>query len=197
MPELGPAFLAALLVGVAGTVVSGLVRAASSRGRSSFGAAVLDGALAASVAGVAVATLSPLDLLLVDTGEPPDINLTPFDRLDGAPPRFAIINLMLLAPTVLLLAQRWRRAGVIRLTSLALVVSIGIELVQLFHPMRGTNVDDVALNTAGAAVAAIVGVIVRRLRGAHVPRRRGGNGRRPLEAELAHERDERPVQRTG
>lgn len=183
MPELGPAFAAALVTGVAVTVVSGVVRALS-RGDARFGSALLDGALAASIAGVVVATLSPLGLLLVDTGQPPAINLTPLDRLDGAPPRFAIINLLLLVPTVLLLAQRWRRAGIVRLTLLAFAVSVGIELVQLLHPDRGTNVDDVALNTAGAAAAAIVGVVIRRLRGAHVPRRRGGNGRRPLEAEL-------------
>ena len=193
MPELGPAFAAALLVGVAVTVVSGLARIVSRRD-TRFGAALLDGALAASVAGVVVATLSPLDLLLVDTGQPPEINLQPLDRLDGAPQRFAIINLLLLVPTVLLVAQRWRRAGIVRLTLLALLVSVGIELVQLLHPMRGTNVDDVALNTAGAAGAAIVGVVIRRLRGAHVPRRRGGNGRRPLEAELPAP-EHRPVER--
>lgn len=196
VPELGQSFAAALVVGVAVTVVSGLGRAVIGRGRSGFGAALLDGALAASAVGVVVATMSPLEQLFASGAGPPAINLEPFDRLDGAPPRFAVINLLLLAPTVFLVAQRWRRIGIVRLTLLALALSVSIEVVQLWHPQRGTNIDDVALNTAGASVAAVLGVLVRRLRGAHVPRRRAATGRPALEAEVA-QRDAQPVERAG
>lgn len=190
MPQLGDALLVALLVGVTVTLVSGVVRSLLPRTRAGFGPAALDGALVASVAGVVVATMTPFDLLFAWQAAPPEINLTPLDRLDGAPPRFAVINTLLLVPTVLLLAQRWRRAGIVRLTLTGAALSLTIELVQLLHPERGTNVDDLVLNTAGAAAAAIVGVGIRRVRGAHVPRRRAVLPE-ALEAEVASSRPER------
>ena len=197
MPGVDQALAAALLVGAVVALLSGLVRATIGRGRTGLAAALLDGALVASVAAVLVATMSPVELLFRPDAAPPEVNLQPFDRLDGAPPRFAVINVLLLAPSVLLLAQRWRRAGIVRLTLVALAASVAIELVQLWHPQRGTNVDDVALNTLGGAVAAVVGVALRRLRGAHVPRRGVTGGRRPLEAEVALRDQHRAVQRTG
>jgi hypothetical protein len=182
VPQLGEVLAFALVAFGATTVLSGLVRAAASRGRSpDLGQAVLDGALVASIVGVLVATMWPLGMLGVDTGAPPEINLQPFDRLDGAPPMFAVINLLLLVPTTLLLAQRWQRAGVVRLILLGVTLSVAIELVQLAHPLRGTNVDDVALNSIGVAAAAIVGVSVRAL--VRAWRRRTGRARqRPRDA---------------
>jgi hypothetical protein len=187
VPQLGEVLAFALVAGGATTVLSGLVRAAASRGRSpDLGQALLDGALIASIVGVLVATMWPLGLLGVDTGAPPEINLQPFDRLDGAPPMFAVINLLLLVPTILLLAQRWQRAGVIRLAVVGVTMSVTIELVQLAHPLRGTNVDDVALNSLGAVVAAIVGVSLRALvRAKHRRTARARQpAREPYEAEV-------------
>jgi hypothetical protein len=187
VPQLGEVLAFALVAGGATTVLSGLVRAAASRGRSpDLGQALLDGALIASIVGVLVATMWPLGLLGVDTGAPPEINLQPFDRLDGAPPMFAVINLLLLVPTILLLAQRWQRAGVIRLAVVGVTMSVTIELVQLAHPLRGTNVDDVALNSIGAVVAAIVGVSLRALvRAKHRRTARARQpAREPYEAEV-------------
>ncbi|MTV25373.1 VanZ family protein [Nitriliruptoraceae bacterium ZYF776] len=185
------ALAAALVVGLAVTVGSGLVRAATGT-RRTFGAAALDGALIGSLAGVAVATLYPLDRFGELTSRP-EIQLVPLERLDGAPIEFAVINVLLLVPTVLLLAQRWRSVGVVRLTLLAGLLSCLIEGAQLFHPERGTNVDDLILNTVGAAGAAIVGVTVRWARGRSL--RRATPPRSPLEAELdtwGSSDDERP-----
>lgn len=193
MPALGQTLAAAAIVGLLGTLLSGAVRALTSRRRATFGAALLDGAILASLAAVVVATLSPLELLFV-TDPAPEINLQPFDRLDGAPTHFAVINLLLLVPTVLLLAQRWRRAGVLRLTVLAFLLSVSIELAQLFHPARGTNVDDVALNTAGALGAAVIGVTLRAIGDARHRRAARRRQRARLEAEVAAPAD-RAVQR--
>lgn len=195
MPALGEIFAVAMVAGVVTALVSGVVRAISPRGRDSvLGAALLDGALLASAVGVVLATMSPIEQLWAPSATSPEINLVPLDRLDGAPPRFAVINTLLLVPTVVLLAQRWRRAGIVRLTLAALLVSLTIETVQLFHPMRGTNIDDLALNTVGAFGGAIVGVMLRSL--GRVRRRRRGPARAPLEAEVAADA-RRPAERTG
>lgn len=162
---LGEVVLAALVVGLLVAAASGLLRLVTrgSGRRAVFGSALLDGALAASVAAVLVATLSPIELLGSRLDTPSEVNLRPLEALRGAPEFYAVVNALLLVPTVLLLAQRWQRAGVIRLTLAGAVLSLAIELSQLVHPVRGTNVDDLALNTGGAAVAAVLGVLVRLL----------------------------------
>lgn len=159
-------FLAALAVGLLTAVISGLWRSVTrGRGRGSMlGAALLDGALAASLAGVLVATLTPVELIGTHQVRPVEINLRPLEAMRGAPRVYALVNAVLLVPTIFLLAQRWRRAGVIRLTLAGAALSLAIEVTQLLHPLRGTNVDDLALNTAGGAVAAVLGVTVRLLR---------------------------------
>jgi VanZ family protein len=161
--ELGEVVLAALVVGGGVAVLSLLVRLVRrGRGRRPvLGAALLDGAIAASLAAVLVATLSPLELLGTRLDRPSEVNLRPLEAMRGAPDFYAHINVALLVPTILLLAQRWRRAGIVRLTLVGFLLSVGIEALQLVHPIRGTNVDDVALNTAGALAAAILGVAIR------------------------------------
>lgn len=168
--ELGEVVLAALVVGVAVALLSSLVRLVRrGRGRRPvLGAALLDGAIAASLAAVVVATLSPLELLGDRLDRSSEINLRPFEAMRGAPEFYAHINVALLVPTIVLVAQRWRRAGIVRLTLLGTLLSVGIEALQLVHPVRGTNVDDIALNTAGAFAAAVLGVAIR------YARRRGG-----------------------
>jgi hypothetical protein len=164
--QIGEVLLAALAVGVLVTVASALIRLAT-RGRDRppvFGAALLDGALLASLAGVLVATLSPIELFGVRPGRASEVNLRPLEALRGAPEFYAVINTVLLAPTIILLAQRWRRAGIVRLVLAGVAFSFAIEILQLAHPVRGTNVDDLALNSAGALGAAIVGVAIRTLR---------------------------------
>jgi hypothetical protein len=170
--RIGEVVLVALVVGVLVTAVSGLARLVARRGTAPvLGAALLDGALAASLAAVLVATLSPVGLLGTQLDRATEINLRPLEALRGAPPFYAVINAVLLAPTIVLLAQRWQRAGIVRLTLAGAVLSFAIEVTQLLHPTRGSNVDDLALNTAGAFVAAVVGVLVR----AVARRGRGGS----------------------
>ncbi|MEX0835760.1 MAG: VanZ family protein, partial [Nitriliruptor sp.] len=134
------------------------------RGRPLVAPALLDGALAASLVAVVLATLTPLSQLGTELGGSAEVNLRPLELMDGAPGVFAVVNLVLLVPTIVLLAQRWRRAGIVRLAVAGVAMSLTIELVQLTHPGRGTNVDDVLLNSAGVLVAAVVGVTIRRLR---------------------------------
>lgn len=159
----GEVVLTALVVGVLVAATSAAVRQV--RGdrtrRPLLGPALLDGAIAASFAAVIVATLSPLDLLGTRLDERSEVNLTLFEAMRGAPPVYAVVNAVLLVPTVVLLAQRWRRAGIVRLTLAGVAVSLAIEVAQLIHPVRGSNVDDLVLNSAGAAVAAVVGVTIR------------------------------------
>lgn len=187
--ELGEVLLAALVVGVGVAVLSLLVRLVRRGGgrRPVLGAALLDGAIAASLAAVLVATLSPLELLGTRLDRPSEINLRPLEAMRGAPEFYAHINVALLVPTIVLLAQRWRRAGIVRLTVTGFLLSAGIEVLQLVHPVRGTNVDDVALNTAGALAAAVVGVAIRyvRLRGGRGSRATGPPGAGPDRSERA------------
>jgi hypothetical protein len=164
--------LVALVVAVVTASASASWRAVAGRGRRPVLApALLDAALVASLAAVLAATLSPIDELGAGLGTPPEINLRPFEAMRGAPEWYARVNAVLLVPTVLLLAQRWRRAGVVRLTLVGVALSATIELLQLVHPERGTNVDDLVLNSGGAAAAAVVGVLIRR---STTPRLRGG-----------------------
>ncbi|MEX1178465.1 MAG: VanZ family protein [Nitriliruptor sp.] len=171
----------ALVAGLAVAALSALVRAVRRGQHPVLGPAVLDGAIVASLVAVAIATLSPIGELGTRLDEASEINLRPLERMDGAPEIYAFINLLLLVPTIVLLAQRWRRAGMVRLAATGIAVSLGIELLQLVHPSRGTNVDDLLLNSAGAAVAAVLGVAVRRLAGPRPVRR--GTERRPVERE--------------
>jgi hypothetical protein len=185
----GDALAIGLVVGAVAAVLSGLTRSIVSRGRDvPLGPALLDGALVGAVAVVVVGTMSPLGQFGDASVVGERINLVPFRRLYGAPPAYAVINLVLLVPLVLLLAHRWRRAGVVRLTAFGVATSLAIELAQLFHPARGTDVDDLILNSIGAAVAAVIGVVTRivadRRRWRTASAARPGP-RTPLESEVA------------
>jgi hypothetical protein len=141
----------------------------------------VDGALAAALVGVLLATFTPLGRFGDTAGRTPDVQLIPWERLDGAPVEFAVINLFLLAPVAFLLVLRGRRAnlGVVVLTCIGL--SVTIETLQLLHPLRGTNVDDVLLNGIGAVVGALLGGLARLARPTtrqHRATRRAGSGRR-------------------
>lgn len=123
----------------------------------------IDGTIVAWVVAVLVATLSPLRSF-GDLGVTPQVVLVPFERLNGAPPAYGVINLLLLAPLGALLALRGLR---VRL-GVAIVSGVGfslvIELLQLLHPERGTNVDDLILNSIGVVVGALLGAAWRPLR---------------------------------
>jgi VanZ family protein len=174
------ALVAALLT----LLASALWRVVAGRGsRPIVGPAVLDAALVASLAAVFAATLSPLEQFGTGLGTRPEVNLRPLEAMHGAPEWYARINAVLLVPTVLLLAQRWRRAGIVRLALFGVALSATIEVLQLAHPERGTNVDDLLLNSAGAAAAAVAGVLIRRSR---APRRGGPGSRAQAHPEPDH-----------
>ena len=189
MSDLGDALAIGLVVGAVVAVLSGLIRSVVSRGRDvPLGSALLDGALVAAVAVIVVGTMSPLGQFGDATVVGDRVNLVPFRRLQGAPREYAVINLVLLVPLVLLLAHRWRRAGVVRLAAFGVLVSLTIELAQLFHPARGTDVDDLILNSIGAAVAAVLGVTTRIVGDRHRWRTASASRsgpRVPLESEVA------------
>jgi hypothetical protein len=132
-------------------------------GRSG-GDAWVDGALAAALIGVLLATFTPLSAFGATGGTDPTVQLTPLERLDGAPVEFAVINLLLLAPVAFLLVLRGPRARFVWVVLACIGLSVGIETLQLLHPMRGTNVDDVLLNSLGALAGAVLGGVVRLVR---------------------------------
>jgi hypothetical protein len=122
----------------------------------------IDGALAGSLVGVLLATFTPLSEF--GTAGRRVVQLVPLERLDGAPVEFAVINLLLLAPVALLLVLRGSRARFVQVVVACVALSVVIETLQLFHPSRGTNVDDVLLNSVGALAGATLGGIGRLLR---------------------------------
>jgi hypothetical protein len=138
----------------------------------------VDGALVASLIGVLLATFTPLSEFGNTGGVRPAVQLTPLDRLDGAPVEFAVINLVLLLPVAFLLVLRGRRASLAVVVLACIGLSVVIETLQLFHPRRGTNVDDLLLNSVGVFVGAGLGGVARLVRPAtrrhRADRRHGG-----------------------
>jgi hypothetical protein len=151
---------AALPVGV---LVGVLVWRGRRRRPSARRDAWVDGAIAGWLAAVMIATLSPLTGFGA-LGAEPDVVLVPFRRLPGAPVAYAVINLLLLAPLGLLLTLRGARPALPTAIGFGVVTSFGIEVLQLFHAERGTNVDDLILNTAGVVVGALLGAVLRPVR---------------------------------
>jgi glycopeptide antibiotics resistance protein len=77
---------------------------------------------------------------------------------------FAVINLLLLAPVATLLVLRGARARFVQVVVACIALSVTIETLQLFHPSRGTNVDDLLFNSVGAVAGAVLGGIGRLVR---------------------------------
>jgi hypothetical protein len=147
-----------------------------------LGDAWVDGALAAALVGVLLATFTPLSALGDTGGAAPTVQLTPLERLDGAPVEFAVINLLLLVPVAFLAVLRGPRARFVWVVLGCIVLSVAIETLQLLHPMRGTNIDDVLLNSLGALAGAVLGGAARLARPTtrhHRARRRTAGRHRP------------------
>jgi hypothetical protein len=172
--------LVAIPAGVLAWFVSWTWRRRSGRPRAD---AWIDGALVGTGLGVFLATLTPLSAFGAADGRAPVVQLTPLERLDGAPVEFAVINLLLLAPLAFLLVLRGRRAHLVPVVLACVGLSVLIETLQLLHPMRGTNVDDVLLNSAGAAGGAVLGGLARLVRPAS--RRHRAGRRRPGDPEVS------------
>lgn len=124
------------------------------------------GILAATVVLIAATTLLP-----VDVGEPASVNLTFGETIrnylrfgdDLLSARNIGLNVGLFVPFGLGLAL-WRRWGVLRVLPVAVATSILVEAAQYALPLgRAVDVDDVVLNTVGAALGALAVVVVRRM----------------------------------
>lgn len=123
----------------------------------------IDGGIAGWLTAVAVATLSPL-AAFGQRDPSPEVVLRPFERLVGAPEEYAVVNLLLLLPLGLLLVLRGDRPRILRAVLVGATISLTIEILQLFHPERGTNIDDLILNTVGVVAGAVAGLLLRPLR---------------------------------
>jgi glycopeptide antibiotics resistance protein len=153
--------LVAIPLGVVVAALSWWWRRRSGRLRED---AWVDGAVVAVLVGVLLATFTPLSAFGRTDGRTPEVLLTPLERLDGAPVEFAVINLLLLAPVAFLLVLRGRRASFVPTVLACIGLSVAIETLQLLHPMRGTNIDDVLLNSLGAIAGAALGGLARLVR---------------------------------
>ncbi|BBH18462.1 hypothetical protein Back2_27490 [Nocardioides baekrokdamisoli] len=109
--------------------------------------------------GLIYATVVPIWLTMVPGGHPglvvhpwTDIPTMPHDALLG--------NLLLLAGIGFFVPMRFRLMSSVTLTTLlAMAISCAIETCQYVLPIgRVASIDDVILNTSGAAVAAILAV---------------------------------------
>lgn len=127
--------------------------------------ALLAGGVAGSAVAYVLATLSPLTLLgevsgLGSPDFPQNVNLVPIVDMLSASTELLLVNALLLAPFGFLLRMRWPYLSLTAVALGSLVFATMIEGVQLFHPLRGTNVDDIILNVAGAVAAAWVASLV-------------------------------------
>ncbi|GGI03299.1 VanZ family protein [Egicoccus halophilus] len=156
------AVLAALLLGaLVGALLSRRRAAADAPGAEPVPAdAWFDGLLVGWLGMVAVATLTPLSRFGMLAGTP-EVVLTPLERLAGAPGIYALVNVLLLAPVGLLLVLRGARARIGAAIACGTAVSFTVEVLQLAHPDRVTNVDDLVLNTAGVVAGALLGAVLR------------------------------------
>lgn len=107
--------------------------------------------------GLAYGTAIPIWLTMLPGGNR-EISLVPFRDMATMPPYEIVGNLLLLSAVGFLVPLRFRRlASVPRTALVAMAVSGAIETCQYLLPVgRVASVDDVILNTVGAAAAALV-----------------------------------------
>lgn len=153
--------LAAVAAALIAAVPFAALGAKQDDGRSRWWSALLAGAVVGSGVAYVLATLSPLSVLgeiprTVDGALTLNLNLVPVIDMLSTPLRLLLINLALLAPLGFFLRLRWPRVGILGVTLISLVLAVGVEAAQLFHPMRGSNVDDVLLNVLGAVAGGLI-----------------------------------------
>lgn len=128
-------------------------------------------ALGAGILVAALVLVVATTLLPVDAGAQASVNMTPGETIrnylsfgdDLLSARNLGLNIALFVPIGFGLSL-WRRWGVLRCTACGLVLSIGVEAGQYVLPLgRAVDVDDVVLNTIGAAVGALTMTLVRQL----------------------------------
>ena len=141
-----------------GSLVALLLTAVRWRRWGRPGLLVLDslsaGGVVAALAVIALATLQPFEALGTRTGTPPLVNPVPLRALARGGLGFFVLNVLLFAPLGAVLRLRYPRIDWWRIALVGLLVSGVIEALQLLHPVRGTNVDDVLSNAAGTVLGA-------------------------------------------
>ncbi len=98
------------------------------------------------------------------------VNLIPFRQIaeyGGLSSGFEVVNLLgnilMFSPVGFFAVWLWRQRHPLAAGTLwTMAFSVLIEFVQLFS-MRGTDIDDVILNTAGGFIGALVGVLLAKL----------------------------------
>lgn len=136
---------------------------------------ILDAALLMSLVFIGIVTLLPSAFPL---GGGPVVNLVPLRTISSAlrnydiwtstPVRSLYLNILLFIPLGISVALRTKERPVRRACLTALAVSLTVEVVQyLFLPGRTVDVDDLILNTAGAALGATTALLLRRSRRRH------------------------------
>lgn len=91
------------------------------------------------------------------------LNLVSVVDMLSTRPQLLLINLALLAPFGLFLRLRWPAVGLRGVTLVSLGFAVASETAQLFHPMRGSNIDDVLLNVLGAVAAGGIAMSIKQL----------------------------------
>lgn len=131
--------------------------------------ALATGGVVGSIVAYGLATLSPLGMLGDAPGPgasdfPQNLNVVPVIDMLSTRTELLVVNLALLAPFGFLLRARWRSLDLRHVAMISLIAAVGIEGLQLSHPLRGSNIDDVILNVAGATAAAwVTSLLLRRL----------------------------------
>lgn len=131
-------------------LLAGVRRRLGHSHRSAWRTAALD-------VGLAYSTIVPIWLTMVPGGNP-GLVLHPWTDIPTMPHDALLGNLLLLAGIGFFGPMRFRlMASVTRTTLLAMTMSCAIEVCQYTLPIgRVASIDDVILNTSGAATAAIV-----------------------------------------
>lgn len=141
-------------------LVISLLRHRRVPGRTRYRTAALDVAVGLSLLGVGAVTLVPV--ADYHTGIERGMQLTPLVSIidvvttsvdASVPVRIVLFNILLLVPFGFLLTLRTGRAR--RTVAVTMAISVLVEILQAVLPLgRTANIDDVILNTLGAAIGA-------------------------------------------
>lgn len=120
----------------------------------------------ASTLGILAVTLTPAEGVQIGVSLVPLAGTTEVLRISGDPrvvARIVGLNILLFVPLGLSVALLLDRRRVLGATLVGAALSILVEAGQLVLPVaRSTDVDDVLLNTAGAALGAAAATALRR-----------------------------------
>ncbi|UMZ74211.1 VanZ family protein [Natranaerofaba carboxydovora] len=145
------------------------------RGRFSFSLTnfILEILIITSLIAVILLTLSPIRGLMLEPVYM-SVNLVPFENILEMfrfSTRETILrmvggNIVLFMPLTFFMTLRFLgKLSVIWVVFIGIGLSTTIELIQLFHPLRQTNIDDVMLNSLGVFFGVISGLIISKIFG--------------------------------